>query len=251
MDSSRGGTERKCPAVHGCPRQSEHSPPAREVVSTDRGVFCSGPPRQEAELRGLGTATPAPAGLSRPGLLLRPGGLGPVTMLGIPSPPPAQRRLPIPDGALSQAHSTPKARRVLDAFLELYRHGCGERRSLNRGPRRVERHPRPVDGPSHPRSAPRPPARPPRNEAGAPLPRPACHRRGASPKCAAACTTRCHLQGASLNAPLHPVACHRPLSSATRVRQLGRPRRLGFGEIGPAAGKGRARLSHFGHPCLG
>lgn len=97
-----------------------------------------------------------------PGLLLRPGGLGAVTMLDPPCPPPAQRRLPIPARALTQARSTPEARRVLDAFLELYRHGCGEQCSLYRGPRRVERHPRPVDRPSRPRCAAlraRPPAR--------------------------------------------------------------------------------------------
>lgn len=97
-----------------------------------------------------------------PDLLLRPGGLGAVTMLDTPCPPPAQRRLPIPARALPQARSTPEARRVLDAFLELYRHGCGELCSLYRGPRRVERHPRPVDRPSRPRCAAlraRPPAR--------------------------------------------------------------------------------------------
>lgn len=156
VDSSRGGTECKCSVVHDCPRQSSSHPRARDVQY--RGVFCSGPPRPEAELRALGTTTPAPAGLSRPGLLVHPGGPGAVTKLGIPSPPPAQRRLPIPACALPQARSTPEARRVLDAFFELYRHGCGERRSLDRGPRHVERHPRLVDGPSRPRSAPRPPA---------------------------------------------------------------------------------------------
>lgn len=163
-------------------------------------------------------------------------------MLGTPCPPPAQRRLPIPARALPQARSTPEARRVLDAFLELYRHGCGERCSLYRGPRRVERHPRPVDRPSRPRCAvlrARPPACPPRYEAGAPRPRPACHRWGASPKSAAPCTTRCHLWGASLKAPLHSLACHCPLSSATGVWGLGWPRQLGFGVVWIVRGKGK------------
>lgn len=181
-----------------------------------------------------------------PGLLLRPGGLGAVTTLDTPCPPPAQRRLPIPARALPRARSTPEARRVLDAFLELYRHGCGERCSLCGGPRRVERHPRPVDRLWRPRRAAlraRPPACPPRSEAGAPRPRPACHRWGASPKSASACATRCHLRGASLKAPLHPLACHCALSSVTTVWELGRPRRLGFGVVwlGRGTGKGTAR----------
>lgn len=87
------------------------------------------------------------------------------------------------------------------------------------------------------RCAPRPPACPPRCEAGAPRPRPACHRWGASPKSAAACTTRCHLRGASLKAPLHSLAGHCPMSLATEVWELGRPRQLGFGMVWLGRGK--------------
>lgn len=97
--------------------------------------------------------------------------------------------------------------------------------------------------------APRPPACPPRYEAGAPRPRPACHRWGASPKSAAASTTRCHLRGASLKAPLHSLACHCPLSSATGVGSRAGSRSWASEWFGSAAGKGRARLSHFRHPA--
>lgn len=132
-------------------------------------------------------------------------------MLSTPSPPPAQRRLPIPARALPKARGTPEAWRILDAFLELHRHGCGEWHSLDRGPPRVERHHRLVDCPSRPRCI---RARPPRNEAGAPWPRPACHRWGVSPKSAAAART--HL-------PLSPLGSVAKCTAALRCRSPPRP----------------------------
>lgn len=172
---------------------------------------------------------------------------GVVTKLGAPTPPPAQRRLLTPARALPKAHNTPEPRRILDAFLELYRHGCGERCSLYRGPRRVERHPRPVDRPSRPSRAPRPPARPPRNEAGAPRPRPACHRWGASLKSAGACAARRHLRGSGAGSAA-ALPCL-SLPSVLRHRGLGaeraahpHARQLGFGVPGRGKGKDTALL---------
>lgn len=101
-----------------------------------------------------------------------------------PSPgrPAAPRGRP-PGGHKGRARGSPEARRVLDALLELHRHGCGAALtgSSPAAPRAASSAARPARPPA--RAALR--ARPPRNEAAAPPPRPACHRRGASPKSAA------------------------------------------------------------------
>lgn len=181
-------------------------------------------------------------------------------MLDTPCPPPAQRRLPIPTRALPQACSTPEARRVLDAFLELYRHGCGELCSLYRGPRRVERHPRPVDRPSRPRCAAlsaRPPARlgmRPARRGPAPPVTAGERRQSQPPPAPPAVTSGGGGWGreTSLKKPLHSLACHCPLPSATGVWELGRPRQLDFGVflLGRGKGKDTALPLQAALPCL-
>lgn len=110
-------------------------------------------------LRALSKASP-PALASSPGAGYK-GGTGSPTLAPSPGGPGcpeglrtrgSQRAAPRPGGA-------PEARRVLDALLELHRHGCGgARRSLARGPRRPERHPRPACPSARPRRDRRPPA---------------------------------------------------------------------------------------------
>lgn len=181
----------------------------------------------------------------------RPGrcGLCPRRVLPLPSParapdtkgaPPPPARAPPPAAPLSRGGGppaapqaapagAPEARRVLDALLELHRHGCGAALTGSRtaAPRAASSAARPARPPA--RAALR--ARPPRNEAAAPPPRPACHRRGASPKSAERGRRRCHRRGASPNAlpSLRPRARAAPPAPTIHTPSRAAPGREGSG----------------------
>lgn len=135
------------------PRRRPPRPTRKPSATSTRSIFCSGLWGRDAAgfVQGRSSRSrlrPGRRAQRRPRRLrLRPSPGGPGCPEGRrPSRP--LRAAPRPGGA-------PEARRVLDALLELHRHGCGgARRSLARGPRRPERHPRPA----LPRRARRPPA---------------------------------------------------------------------------------------------
>ncbi|XP_051696452.2 tRNA pseudouridine synthase-like 1 isoform X2 [Oryctolagus cuniculus] len=111
---------------------------------------------REAPLGGSLFGSPGP-GAGRAGLCPRPG----------PAARPRRTHRPRRQ-AQRRPRPAPEARRVLDALLELHRHGCGgARRSLGGGPRRRAGSPA---RPPAPRSAPaRPGMRPPRRRPAPPV----------------------------------------------------------------------------------
>lgn len=214
------------------------TPPPREQppceVTSTRGIFCSRP--LGPGLRALSEAGSSsshhrlprpPQRQQRHPLSLRPPTAAPGAPRGWRPPPTTKGR--------AASGGAPEARRVLDALLELHRHGCGgARRSLAGGPRRSEQHPRPArSSRSRPARAALG-ARPPRIEAAAPPPRPACHRRGMSPKSAARARRRLSRPGsvANVHRPRAPPAVtagerrQTPLPAARpRLAPAGTPRR--------------------------